>query len=735
MFHYKSNQPLYQLHFSELEENAVKVLSFEGEESISRLFEYRFELVSEDPELDAKSILNKKATFTLTRGEDEPLKIHGIISRFEQRGRTPDYVSYYAVLAPKLWRLGLIFQNEVYQKMDLAKLIAKVMETSGFSGEDYEINLSASYPEQEYVVQYQETNFNFLNRRLEHLGIFYYFDHREDNEVIVFTDANENLRALEPVENVSYKPNKDPLNENETISELACEEKIVTGMVRLKDYNYLHPEKQLQVESQIDADSPGMYYAFGDHFEDESQGELLARVRNEEFLSESKVYKGRSDCRLFHAGFRFKLTEHYREEWNEEYVLTKLFARGTQRGLFGILQRAKEVVPTFENIFEAIPVAIAYRPPRRTPVPRISGIMSAKVESGSGDEYAFIDDLGRYRAKMLFDLTETSNGEATLPIRQVQAYSGSGYGMHFPNHADTEMVWACVDGNVDRPIGLGTVPNPSQASPVTGANKTINAIKTASNNVIEMDDTKGTEKMTLSTPWDNVISAGNDQNISVGNNRSVSIASDDSQSVGGKRDIKVTGNKSETIEGTNTLSVTGDDTETFKAKRSVAVTADDTENYNAKRTLTVTADDTETYNAKRALTVAADDTENYNAKRTVTVAADDTETYSAKRTVNVTGADQETYSATRKVGVTGNDELTVGGTLTITSTGKLSATGDGNVEIKGPQIKITGDAEITIAVGGSSIKITPAGIEISGPKITSAASGPNEITGAMVKLN
>lgn len=61
MLQFKSNEPLYQLHFSELEEDAVKVFSFEGEESISRLFEYRFELVSEDPELDAKSILNKKS--------------------------------------------------------------------------------------------------------------------------------------------------------------------------------------------------------------------------------------------------------------------------------------------------------------------------------------------------------------------------------------------------------------------------------------------------------------------------------------------------------------------------------------------------------------------------------------------------------------------------------------------------------------------------------------------------
>jgi len=59
MVQYHSNTPLYKLHFSELAEDAVYVLAFEGEESMSRLFEYRLQLVSADPALDAKKILTK----------------------------------------------------------------------------------------------------------------------------------------------------------------------------------------------------------------------------------------------------------------------------------------------------------------------------------------------------------------------------------------------------------------------------------------------------------------------------------------------------------------------------------------------------------------------------------------------------------------------------------------------------------------------------------------------------
>jgi type VI secretion system secreted protein VgrG len=486
---FKHNKPHFELHFSELPEDTVMVLAFRGEESVSRLFRYQVELLSYEPELDPRDILNKKAVFIMNRGDDDPVKIHGIISCFEQRGRTPNYVSYYAELVPKMWRLRLTQASEVFQKMDVQKMVAQILKDSGFSGEDYKFDLKNTYPENEYMIQFRESNFDFINRRLEHWGIFYFFDHRSENDVVVIGDSNETFPSIEQSEDIFYNPNRDPLSDKETITELSFQAKVVTGLVRLKDYNYRFPSKDLTVESQMDRDAPGVYYEYGDHYKDTNEGESLAKVRNEEILAESKIFVGRSDCRLFRAGFKFKMGQHYRDDWNEkEYVVTKVTMHGTQRGLFAVLPPAKKIIPTFENSFEAIPSDVKYRPPRITPIPRVPGIMTAKVESGGGDEYAFLDDDGRYKAKLFFDLSDKTNGEATRPIRMSQPYSGPGYGLHFPNHADTELVWACVNGDVDRPIALGTIPNPSQASPVTVKNKSQSVIRTAAGNEIILDD-------------------------------------------------------------------------------------------------------------------------------------------------------------------------------------------------------------------------------------------------------
>ncbi len=501
----KYNKPYYEIKFSSLQKEGIRVLSFEGEERISGLFQYRIELISDDPELDSSSILNKQATFILNRGDEDPLKIHGIISNFEQYGMSSDYVFYRIVLVPQIWRLNLVFQNEVYQNMDISDVIDKVMKDSGFQMSDYKIDLKSKYPKFEYIVQYKETSFNFLNRRLEHFGIYYYFDQSGDKDVVVFTDSNKQLPKINSDDKIEYNENRDPFGEKESITEIYCREKVVTGKVQLKDYNYMYPEKQLMAESQIDNNLPGLYYDFGDNVENEKDAKELAKIRNQEFLCERKIFYGKSDSRLLKPGYCFELKEHYRKDWNSKYIVTKCFSRGTQEALFAFFPSSKKIIPTFQVNFETIPFEIEFRPKRITPVPKINGIMSAKLESGSGDEYAFLDDQGRYRFKALFDISDKTNGEASLPIRMAQSYSGSGYGMHFPSHAGSELLWACVDGNVDRPVGIGTAPNPSQATPVASSNKTQNIIRTASGNEFILDDKSKESQIILTTPDANKI--------------------------------------------------------------------------------------------------------------------------------------------------------------------------------------------------------------------------------------
>lgn len=775
MLHYKSNQPLYKLHFSELEESAVKVFSFEGEESISRLFEYRFDLISADPELEAKSILNKKAAFTLTRGDEDPLKIHGIISRFEQRGRTPDYVSYYAVLVPKMWRLNLTYQSEIYQHMDIAEIIAAVLENSGFAGNDYKIQLEQSYPELEYVVQYRETNFNFLNRRLEHYGISYYFEHVDGNEVVVFTDSNTSLPGIAQEEEIYYNPNKDQLGAQETISFLSCEEKIVTGQVRLKDYNYRFPDKSLLAESQLDANGVGLYYEYGDHFRDEQEGGFLARVRNEEILCASKVFKGKSDCRLFRAGYKFKMGRHYRAEWNEpEYLVTRLNVRGSQQGLFAFMGGARASLPTYENSFETISAEIAYRPPRRTPIPKMHGIMNGVTTAAAGEQYAYIDDKGRYRLKMPFDLSERESDESSQPVRLASPHAGADYGMHFPQHAGVEIAWACIDGNVDRPIGLGTVPNEATASPVSTANKSMNVLRTSSGNALEMEDAGGGERIKLSTPYANtVIQLGspnhpgegivertdNDLTIEVGRDRKMKIQKNDSVKIFGDRSIFILGKRDQKVLKDNKEFVLGSQKQIVVGKEENKIVRDRSEtvigNIKLKtpKNYSLSTGQKVTLAAKGNIGAASGKNIGIGARKNISMAAKDNVTIKAKKKMTLISLldmilktskdfvlsckENAVITAKKKITMSAKEAFLLKSDEEIVlkcGSGSITMKQDGSIKIKGLKVEIEADTDVNMKGVNVSAEAT-AGGKLKGAMVNVEASAIATIKGALVKVN
>src|SRR5690606_9481034 len=99
-------------------------------------------------------------------------------------------------------------------------------------------------------------------------------------------------------------------------------------------------------------------------------------------------------------------------------------------------------------------------PTRSTPVPRIPGLVTAKVKAAAGHQ----DDKsldGAYRINILYEAQAKDR-----IIRMAQPYAGPAQGMHFPLVQDTEVVLAHINGHPDRPIIAGALPNVENPSPV-----------------------------------------------------------------------------------------------------------------------------------------------------------------------------------------------------------------------------------------------------------------------------
>ena len=68
---------------------------------------------------------------------------------------------------------------------------------------------------------------------------------------------------------------------------------------------------------------------------------------------------------------------------------------------------------------------------------------------------------------------------------------GPNYGMHFPLRPGVEVLITFIDGDPDRPLIVGAVPNPLTPSPVTSSDSTKNRIRTQSGVLFEIEDGTG----------------------------------------------------------------------------------------------------------------------------------------------------------------------------------------------------------------------------------------------------
>jgi type VI secretion system secreted protein VgrG len=503
-----ANVTLYAFESAQLASDTFQVLRFEGTEGISEPFKFKLQLLSEDPDIDFSKVVNETATFTMMRG-DEEVPINGIVTDFSLHGRTEDYVVYRATLRPRLHRLSLSYGSRIFQEKKVEDILRTVLKEAGFSPNDFRFALQASYTPREYCVQYEETDLSFISRLMEFEGMYYFFEHEGGQDTLVITDKKSEHEKIPAPASLRYHEGAGGMvgSDKETVRQLVCEEQMVTGKVQLRDYNYRGP-KTMTAESGTPSDGTGERYEYGDsHFRDTSRGNRLADVRKEEIEARKRVVTGESDSMGFRSGFLFTLEKHYRKSLNADYLITQIEHRGSQRAGLDVdalqPQPDGEPEPEYRNHFTCIPATVQYRPPRETPKPEVPGVLTAKIETAGGD-YAYIDDQGRYHAKMHFDRLEgdrsgRSEGSRSLPIRMKQAYSGSDYGIHFPNHADTEMIVAFENGDIDRPIALGTAPNPSNASPVVSDNKSQNIIRSNAGNEVLVEDQEDETEIRLTT--------------------------------------------------------------------------------------------------------------------------------------------------------------------------------------------------------------------------------------------
>jgi len=469
------------------------------------------------------------------------------------------------VLVPRFARLAHSRHSRIFTKKSAPDAIRAILDDNGLAG-SYEFRLTQSYEVEEHIGQYRESDFDFVSRWLEREGIFYFFEHTDGGEKIVFCD-DKSYPTEGMGKPVRYFPQTGAdRSAGPSFRSFSMNHGSMPAEVLLRDYDYARPKLDVSGSAAVTAKGAGKFSLYGERFFSPDTGARLARIRSEEFLARKSIARATGTRLHMRAGHTFDLEEHPRARFNTKYLAIEVHHQGNQcagdvhlKELIGL-----EHEDTYFVEVAAIPASIQFRPESRTPWPRIYGFENGVVDGEAESEYAQIDDYGRYLVRFNFDENDHPSGSGSTYVRMMQPHGGSVEGFHFPLRKGTEVVLSFLGGDPDRPVISGVVPNVLTPSPVTSGNHTKNIIQTGGRNRIELEDLAGSQRVTLSTPYSNSyirMGAPNDGHEFIAktdDNGLIGIGKNLDTNVGQNWNITVAENMEAKVEGNIEMTAVGD---------------------------------------------------------------------------------------------------------------------------------------------------------------------------------
>ncbi|WP_141674676.1 type VI secretion system Vgr family protein, partial [Gilliamella sp. Fer1-1] len=240
----------------------ISVLHVDGDEQLNQPWHYVVTFTSPDKTLSPDAFLNQKSTFFFNPVINKPLTsairslsdlpavtnkrtLHGVITEFSQLSVNKDEAHYQVVLSSCLARLSVGKNSALFQNQSVVSVVEEVLRSHGFTGIDYRLVLKDSYPEREFITQWQESDLEFIQRLLADVGIWFRFEtHAEhDCDVMVLSDYEQGYAQ---VANIDYKPPSGMADTGvESVWDITLHSEVVPASVTVQDYNYRNAKADL----------------------------------------------------------------------------------------------------------------------------------------------------------------------------------------------------------------------------------------------------------------------------------------------------------------------------------------------------------------------------------------------------------------------------------------------------------------------------------------------------------
>jgi type VI secretion system secreted protein VgrG len=574
-----------------LGQDALLLEELHGTEAVSELFHFRLDLLADaGTPVPFEKVLGQKVTVALAMPDGGHRYINGLVNRFSEGGQVPGtkgkptFTRYRAEVVPQLWLWTKKVRSRIFQQKSVPDILKEVL-----AGLDVDFRLQGQYPERDYCVQYQESDFAFACRLMEDEGICYFFSHRDGGHTLVLADDPQGHPYVPGPSRLHFEPVAGEVRPDDRVVSWEKTQELRAGKCTVWDYAFEMPPKNLGASApppdsvRVGAvahalrvgrndelelyDCPGGYARWVDAVgpaggyqpsrlgELFAYGERVAGLRMQEETAAALVATGESTCRQLTAGHKFALDRHGGGDGT--YVLTRVEHAASLRGAYTSDAR-REL--EYHNHFACAPLDLPCRPARSTPRPRVAGVQTAVVVGPSGQD-VFTDKYGRIKVQFFWDRQAknrgtTRNGSSIVPlqywraggdtpssscwVRVAQSWAGRGWGGMVIPRLGQEVVIAFEEGDPDRPLCVGCVYNELNQPPLPLPERAMDtALKTSSvggdapnYSGLAFHDELGEEHLQLHSERDLTIMAEQHKVVNVGVNHHVNVGNTHMTTVG-----------------------------------------------------------------------------------------------------------------------------------------------------------------------------------------------------------
>ncbi len=519
-------------------------------EMVNDLFDIKVTVRSKRPDLKPDELVGKLADVSLDLDGAGTMRAWNglMVEMHEEPHVMRGFRQYHLVMRPQMWLMSQRSDCRIWQDQSALDVLRTLVSEHGLP--PAQVAVLGTVPPQHYSVQWNETDLDYLTRRLEEDGLFFWHVHEAGKHTLRVADHQ-----------FSYTPGATPdvrlelgSSDKDCISAWTKKYTYTPGVRAGGDWNFETPGTVPRGQTPSLVKLPGNpkyeLYEYPSRIGTAAEAGRATKLRMQATEYDHERIEAGGDSKTLAPGQLFKpydVSKHG-PKYEEHVVLSMTHIMEDHS--FEPEDNARD----YTNSFMALPSRLPATPHRDTHRPRLDGTQIGIVAGPEGEEI-HTDEYGRVKLWFPWDRRAKKDGTDTCWVRVIQSWGGGGWGAQVIPRIGMEAMVTYLDGDPDRPVVAGLVPNPQQRVPYSlPAQKTrmvmrSNTYKGTGFNEFTMEDQPGAERMHMH--------AQHDHTIKVGNNQTERVDAHQVQSVGGSRSVEVAGNQKHEVGGSMNVTVGG----------------------------------------------------------------------------------------------------------------------------------------------------------------------------------